>query len=58
MVVVTNQTQNECYGFPTTWRRTADMHQGVSTSEFGQLTFCIAFTVKTFFRFILMPEKD
>ena len=51
-VVFISQTQNECYGYPKTWRRNAEMPEGVSTLIFGPLTFCITFTVNTLFKLI------
>jgi hypothetical protein len=52
------KTQSECYGYPKTWRRKAQMPQGVSTLIFGPLTFCISFTTKMFFKFILMQKME
>jgi hypothetical protein len=51
------KTQSECYGYPKTCRHKAQMPQGVSTSIFGPLTFCVTFTMKTFFKLILMQKN-
>jgi len=51
-VIFISQKQDECYGYPKTWRRNAEMPEGVSTLIFVPLAFCITFTVKTFFKFI------